>query len=162
MSSAITHTDDDPDIPQQWVLPSPRKTGMICLILIETALFVIFVVAYLFYMGASLNGPYPNEVLEIPWIPSLALFISSWTVHMGEMAFHRGRDLAFRCWWGATFALGAYFAGFSLFEWHHLIYKENLTVATNLFGSTFYALVGLHLTHVFVALFLLEIGRAHV
>ena len=37
-------------------------------------------------------------------------------------------------------------------EWHHLIYDKGLTIQTNLFGTTFYSLVGLHATHVVVGL----------
>ncbi|HEY5791961.1 MAG TPA: hypothetical protein VIS74_01605, partial [Chthoniobacterales bacterium] len=66
----------------EWKLPSQRKVGMICLITTESALFSIFVVAYLFYIGKSLNGPYPHEVLHFPWWGSAALFSSSFTIIM--------------------------------------------------------------------------------
>ena len=39
---------------------------MFCLIAAESAIFVIFVVAYVFYLGRSLSGPTPREVLEVP------------------------------------------------------------------------------------------------
>ncbi len=58
--------------PADWKLPSPRKLGILTLILAESALFTIFVVAYLFYMGKSLNGPYPHEVLEFPLLGTIA------------------------------------------------------------------------------------------
>jgi len=50
----------------EWRLPSSRKVAIVCLILTETCLFSIFVVAYLFYLGKSLTGPTPREVLELP------------------------------------------------------------------------------------------------
>ena len=37
-------------------------------------------------------------------------------------------------------------------EWHHLIYDKGLTISTNLFGTTYYSLVGLHAFHVTVGL----------
>ena len=37
-------------------------------------------------------------------------------------------------------------------EWRHLIYDEGLTIQTNLFGTTYYSLVGLHAFHVTVGL----------
>ena len=40
-------------------------------------------------------------------------------------------------------------------EWHHLIYHDGLTIRTNLFGTTYYALVGLHALHVTVGLMLI-------
>ena len=51
-----------------WELPSRKKIGVISLIVTETALFTIFAVAYLFYIGKSLTGPYPAQVLEPPTI----------------------------------------------------------------------------------------------
>jgi len=140
-----------------WVLPSPRKVGITCLIITESALFTIFVVAFVFYMGKSLNGPYPKEVLHVPWTASLALFSSSVTVFLAEKALHRLHRPQFLLWWGVTILLGIYFVGFSAWEWYHLIYKENLTISTNVFGSTFYSLVGLHLSHVVIGLALLSI-----
>ena len=41
----------------EWSLPSRRKVGVIGLILTESALFTIFVTAYLFYIGKSATGP---------------------------------------------------------------------------------------------------------
>lgn len=140
-----------------WVLPSQRKAGLICLIITESALFTIFVVAYVFYMGKSLNGPYPGEVLKVPWLASIALFASSFTVVVAEKMLHKLHRPGFLLWWGATILLGAYFVFFSFQEWHHLIYHENLTISTNVFGSTFYSLVGLHLSHVIIGLLLLSI-----
>ena len=37
-------------------------------------------------------------------------------------------------------------------EWHRLIYHDGLTISTNLFGTTYYSLVGLHGFHVVVGL----------
>ena len=37
------------------------------------------------------------------------------------------------------------FVYYTAVEWYKLIYDEDLTISTNLFGSTFYSLVGLHL-----------------
>ena len=64
----------------EWKLPSKRKVGMLCLIATESSLFTIFVVAYLFYIGKSLNGPYPKDVLPLPIVASICLLSSSVTV----------------------------------------------------------------------------------
>lgn len=140
-----------------WRLPSPRKVGIISLIITESALFTIFVVAYVFYMGKSLNGPYPSEVLHVPWVASFALFGSSFTVVLAEKMLHKSHRGGFLLWWGLTILLGVYFVGFSFWEWWHLIFNEGLTISTNVFGSTFYSLVGLHLSHVLIGLLLLSI-----
>jgi cytochrome c oxidase subunit III len=144
-----------------WVLPSQRKVGVICLILTETALFSIFVVAFVFYMGKSLNPPFPRDVIPFPsrtpWLASFALFASSFTIVYAEKMMHKLDRKNFLIWWGVTMALGAYFVFYSFSEWHELIYHEGLTISVNVFGSTFYSLVGLHLSHVIVGLILLSI-----
>jgi cytochrome c oxidase subunit III len=144
-----------------WVLPSQRKVGVISLILTESALFAIFVVAYVYYIGKSLNPPFPRDVIafpsETPWLASIALFASSFTIVYAEKMMHKLDRKGFLIWWGITMALGAYFVLYSAMEWYKLIYHEGLTISVNIFGSTFYSLVGLHLSHVIVGLILLSI-----
>lgn len=141
----------------EWTPPSCRKLGMIGLILTESALFSIFVTAYLFYIGKSTVGPYPQQVLELPIFATVCLFSSSLTVVLAERAFRRGQSRMFQCWWLATILLGLQFLGSTAFEWRRLIFKEHLTIATNLFGTTYYSLVGLHAGHVIVGLILLSL-----
>jgi cytochrome c oxidase subunit 3/cytochrome o ubiquinol oxidase subunit 3 len=126
--------------------------GMWCLIAAESAMFTIFVVAYLFYTGKSLSGPTPNDVLSVPIFGSICLFSSSVTILMAERAIDRGDVSRFRNWWFLTIALGVLFIFGTAREWVRLIYHEGLTISTNLFGTTFYALVGLHAFHVVVGL----------
>jgi cytochrome c oxidase subunit III len=125
---------------------------MWCLIAAESAIFTIFVVAYLYYAGKSINGPTPREVLEVPIFISIALFSSSFTIVRAERAIERGNIRLFAGWWFATIALGAIFVLGTAKEWYHLIYDNGLTISSSLFGSTFYSLVGLHLSHVLVGL----------
>lgn len=128
---------------------------MICVILTESALFTIFVVAYVFYIGKSLTGPYPHEVLELPILGTVLLLSSSLTIMIAEKKLERGQNVGFNLWWFITIALGAGFLIYTSVEWYKLIYEEGLTISSNLFGSTFYSLVGLHASHVVVGLFLL-------
>lgn len=141
-----------------WRLPSTRKAGMVCLIITESALFSIFVVAFIFYMGKSLNGPYPSQLLEHPpWLASASLIGSSFTIMIAEWFLKRNRTTGFNIWWIITVAMGAYFLYFTGTEWHELIYEKHLTISTNIFGATFYSLVGLHASHVIIGLILLTI-----
>src|SRR5262245_65812720 len=80
-----------------WSLPSRRKVGVIGIILTESALFTIFVTAYLFYIGKSITGPYPKDVLELelPILGTIFLLSSSLTVVLAEHGFRRGISLAF-------------------------------------------------------------------
>ena len=139
----------------EWSLPSRRKVGVIGLVLTESALFTIFVVAYLFYIGKSATGPYPNQVLELPILATVCLLSSSLTVVLAERAFRRGNNRGFQLWWLVTIILAAVFLGATALEWHKLIFRDHLTISTNLFGTTFYSLVGLHASHVIVGLILL-------
>ncbi len=139
----------------EWSLPSRRKIGVIGIILTESALFTIFVTAYLFYIGKSLTGPYPKDVLELPILATICLLSSSLTVVLAERAFRRGNTQGFQLWWLITILLAVAFLGSTALEWQRLIFKDHLTIATNLFGTTFYSLVGLHASHVIVGLTLL-------
>ena len=63
-----------------------------------------------------------------------------------------------RFWWFITFALGLEFLIGTALEWHRLIYHDGLTIRTNLFGTTYYSLVGLHALHVTIGLLLILAG----
>ncbi len=138
----------------EWKLPPIPKVGVLCLIAMESSLFVIFVVAYLYYIGKSLNGPLPRDVLTAPILASICLLSSSGTIVLAEHAFKANEMGRFRFFWGITWLLGAVFLVLTGVEWKHLI-DEGLLISTNLFGSTYYPLVGLHASHVVVGLFLL-------
>ena len=140
-----------------WKLPSSRKVAIVCLIFTETGLFSIFVAAYLFYLGKSLTGPTPREVLETPIIPTICLLGSSVTIMLAERALRRESRGRFQLWWAITILLAAVFMGATALEWHRLITVHHLTISTNLFGTTFYSLVGLHASHVIVGLCLLTL-----
>src|SRR5262245_16280498 len=139
----------------EWQLPSRRKMAVVCLIVTESAMFTIFVVAYLFYIGKSLIGPYPAQVLETPILSTICLLGSSLTIVLAERGLRQENRGRFQLWWMITIILAAVFLSATASEWHRLITIHHLTISTNLFGATFYSLVGLHATHVVVGLTLL-------
>ena len=138
-------------------LPYRGKVAMAGLIIAEAAIFTIFVVAYLFYIGKSLTGPTPREVLEIPVFYTICLLSSSLTIHYAGKFLERGRRGAFLTLWSLTILLGGLFLFGTGQEWHRLIYEHGLTISTNLFGTTYYSLVGLHAFHVTVGIIMLII-----
>ena len=146
-----------PETTAAWTLPYRGKVGMACLIFAESAIFTIFVVAYLFYVGKSLIGPTPREVLETPIFFTVCLLSSSLTIHFAARFLERGRRGAFLLLWLLTIVLGALFLYGTGQEWHRLIYEHGLTISTNLFGTTYYSLVGLHASHVTAGLIMLII-----
>jgi cytochrome c oxidase subunit III len=143
--------------PGAWKLPYRGKVGMACLIIAESAIFTIFVVAYLYYAGRSLSGPTPREVLETPIFFTICLLSSSLTIHFAEKFLVRGSRAGFLGFWLLTFILGGLFLFGTGQEWRRLIYEHGLTISTNLFGTTYYSLVGLHAFHVTVGLIMLGI-----
>jgi cytochrome c oxidase subunit III len=145
------------ETPEGWKLPYRGTVGMVGLIIAESAIFTIFVVAYLFYLGKSLTGPTPREVLETPIFYTVCLLSSSLTIHFAGKALERGRRAVFLLLWLFTIALGALFLYGTGQEWHRLIYEHGLTISTNLFGTTYYSLVGLHAFHVTAGLIMLTI-----
>jgi len=154
MASAATAI---PVTAAQWsdTLPRRGRVGTLALILTESAFFSIFVVAYIFYLGKSLTGPFPKDVLSPPILNTICLLSSSVTIVLAIRNLRGGSIRSFSIWWFITFALGLEFLTGTAFEWHRLIYHEGLTIRTNLFGTTYYSLVGLHALHVTVGLLLI-------
>jgi cytochrome c oxidase subunit 3 len=157
MNAATTTAYFEPD--SGWT-PSKGVVGMSCLIIAESAIFTIFVVAYLYYLGKDLSGPTPRQVLELPILNSICLLSSSATITFALRSLRNDDAKRFRLWWSVTIALGAYFLLGTGREWSHLIHDQGLTIQTNLFGTTFYSLVGLHASHVVVGLLALSIVMA--
>jgi cytochrome c oxidase subunit III len=147
-----------PQLDTPWVLPNRGIVGMLCLICAEAAIFIIFVVAYVFYIGKSLSGPMPSQVLELPILGTICLLSSSVTVHWAVSALRKNNTRSCTLGLVATVLLGLIFLVTTAQEWYHLIHDYGLTIRTNLFGTTFYSLVGLHATHVIVGLIMLSIA----
>src|SRR5271156_4023092 len=141
-----------------WVLPHRGVVGMACLIIAESAIFLIFVVAYIYYIGKSLSGPMPAQVLELPILGTVCLLSSSITVHSAVSALRKANLRGCTVWLAATVLLGAVFLMSTAREWYHLIHDFGLTIRTNLFGTTFYSLVGLHASHVIIGLIMLTLA----
>ena len=138
-------------------MPTRGRAGVIGLIIAEASLLGVFVVAYLFYVGKSLSGPYPGEVLEVPILNTLFLLTSSVTVALAVRALRQGDRRRAGIWLPVTIMLGAAFLAGTAREWYRLIVEHSLTIGTNLFGTTFYSLVGFHAFHVTVGVVMLTL-----
>jgi cytochrome c oxidase subunit 3 len=97
-------------------------------------------------------------VLDLPIFISICLFSSSATVHAAVAALRRGKQGMCSLWLSATVLLGIIFLAGTAREWYDLIVNHHFSIRTNLFGTTFYSLVGLHATHVIVGLFMLSLA----
>ena len=130
------------------------------LIIAESAIFTIFVVAYVYNLGRDVQGPTPKEVLDVPIFYTVCLLSSSFFIWLAERAIDHGKMAAFRLWWSITILLGITFLYGTATEWHKLIVHDQLTISTNLFGTTYYSLVGLHASHVVIGLIMMLLTLA--
>jgi cytochrome c oxidase subunit 3/cytochrome o ubiquinol oxidase subunit 3 len=147
----LQHAPGEPALSQ----PTRGVMAMACLIIAESAIFTIFVVAYLYFAGRDTQGPRPRDVLEVPIFYTVCLLSSSLFIVLAEHAIDRARMAAFRLWWSVTILLGLTFLYGTAVEWRKLIVDDHLTIRTNLFGTTYYSLVGLHASHVVIGLILM-------
>jgi cytochrome c oxidase subunit 3/cytochrome o ubiquinol oxidase subunit 3 len=143
---------------------SAGQWGMISFLVSEVGLFGTLIVTYLFYLGKDVIGPTPAEALSLPLVlgTTACLLASSVTVHLADRTLGRGNQGAFIRWWLATILLGAAFLAGTAYEWHELIVTYDLTISRNLFGTSYYTLVGLHALHVSagVTIMLIVLGLA--
>ncbi len=129
-------------------------------LLSEAAFFGTLIMAYVYFLGQTSTGdPTPRQVFHLPLVlaASACLFSSSATIHLAEKGLHRGRQRAFLTWWGLTIVLGALFLCGTFWEWSDLIGNRGLTISRNLFGTTYFTLVGFHALHVTVGLSVMSI-----
>src|SRR2546426_11919775 len=96
---------------------SRGRAGVIGFIIAETSLFAVFVVAYLFYLGKSVTGPSPKEVLDLPVGSTVCLLSSSVTVALATRALAAGRAARGGSWLLVTAGLGVAFLGRTALEW---------------------------------------------
>jgi cytochrome c oxidase subunit 3/cytochrome o ubiquinol oxidase subunit 3 len=136
-------------------LPS-SKIAMWLFLSSECMLFGALIATYVLYRGASVKGPYPQDIFDIPYtsVSSFVLLASSLTMVLA-LAAAQARDMArMRIWLLATALLGMTFVGGQVYEFT-TFYREGLTLKTNLFGSTFYVLTGFHGAHVTIGILML-------
>jgi hypothetical protein len=121
-----------PQEPVTEAKPDGRdRVGMFSQIAAESDIFTILLVAYLFYLGKSLAGPLPREVLDPPVLYTVCLLLSSVTIYAGVRDLRQGHIIRFASWWAATIALGGAFLYGTAREWRRLIFERGLTISTN-------------------------------
>ena len=136
-------------------LPS-TKLAMWLFLSSECLLFGALITTYVLYRGASITGPYPRDVFDIPYtsVSSFVLLASSLTMVLSHSAAERRDYARMRVWLLATAFLGMTFVGGQVYEFT-AFYREGLHIDTNLFGTTFFVLTGFHGVHVTVGVLML-------
>src|SRR5260370_28313447 len=125
MSASTTSLAETPAV---WKLPYRGRVGMACLISAESAIFTIFLVAYLYYVGKSFSGPTPREVLETPIFYTVLLLSSSLTIHFAGNLLERGRRGTLLTLWSLTIALGGLFLYGTTHDRHLLNYDPTVPI----------------------------------
>ncbi len=131
-------------------LPS-EKMLMWAFIGSETMLFGMLITTYMVFQGNSRTGPFPGELLSVPFITvtTFVLLMSSLMMVLALSAVQRDQKKWMRVWLFMTPFLGIVFLAGQVIEFTHF-YNEGLTLGQNIFGSTFYTLTGFHGAHVTV------------
>ena len=169
MSVAARITDSDrlsrSELTSSAAHHSPLTThqaGMLVFLTSEVAFFGTLIMAYVFFLRQSSQGePNPSQVFYWPrlWVTvffSVCLFSSSLTVHIAGKAIRQSQQ-RFLAWWGLTIVLGILFLVGTGLEWRELIHKWGLTIDRNMFGTTYFTLVGFHALHVSVGVIVMSI-----
>lgn len=158
MTAAVTDLPIPPDVVPERTL-SAAQWGMASFLLSEVAFFCTLIVAYVSFLGSDTVGPTPAEALSIQlaMATTLCLVASSFVIQGAEGALRRGEQAKFRLLLGVTIALGVAFLAGTAYEWHDLITVKQLTISRNLFGTTYYTLVGFHGFHVTVGIIAMSI-----
>jgi heme/copper-type cytochrome/quinol oxidase subunit 3 len=119
----------------------------------ECLFFGAFIATYLLYRGRSVKGPTPRDVYNIPFtsVTSFILLMSSLTMVLALAAIQRGDHRRFRVWVAATGLFGLVFIAGQIYEFTEF-YREGLSLSTNVFGSSFFVLTGIHGAHVTVGI----------
>jgi heme/copper-type cytochrome/quinol oxidase subunit 3 len=128
-----------------------RKMAFWAFIGSECLLFGSLISTYLIYKGKSVVGPYPHEVLNIPFtsVSTFDLLMSSLMMVLALAAVQRGDLKWAKVWLFSTALLGLLFLVGQVYEFSSFVH-EGLTLQTNLFGATFFVLTGTHGAHVTV------------
>ncbi len=131
-------------------LPS-WKVGFWAFIGSECLFFGTLITTYMVYKGASVSGPYPAEILNIPLtsISTFVLLMSSTSMVLALDAVRRGNRRNTLVGLAGVIVLGSIFLGFQVYEFRHFVH-EGLTIQQNVFGSSFFVLTGFHGAHVTV------------
>jgi heme/copper-type cytochrome/quinol oxidase subunit 3 len=160
--TVVAGTDNDPVVAHSQpehatnMGVSNNKLAIWLFLSSEALFFGAFITTYFLYRGRDaqfLKGPTPSELLNIPFtsVTSFVLLMSSLTMVLALSAIQRGDHRRFRIWLLATALFGMTFIGAQVYEFTEF-YRQGLHLSTNMFGTTFYVLTGLHGAHVTVGI----------
>jgi cytochrome c oxidase subunit 3/cytochrome o ubiquinol oxidase subunit 3 len=124
--------------------------GMAAFLVSEASLFSTLLVTYMTFWGQDKVGPTPREALSLPLAlaNTACLLASSAVIHVALKRIEAGKTREFLMFWAGVIVLGVLFLLGTAYEWRELIETHHLTISRNMFGTTYYTLVGFHALHV--------------
>jgi cytochrome c oxidase subunit 3 len=142
-----------------------KKFGMWLFLISDSLTFAAMLFAYTYSRVTNPDWPKPfdfSPAIIFSTIMTFCLLSSSLTMVLAVNAMNHGDRKATVKWILATMAGGAAFVVLQMSEWLKLINVEHVTPFQNpwnvpLFGGTFFALTGLHMTHVIIGLIYLTV-----
>jgi cytochrome c oxidase subunit 3 len=133
----------------------PQLLGMLLFIVSEVMIFAAFFTAYFFIRVVVTNAKWPGPGFHIPvdiaGVNTAILLSSSLTMHWALTSIKNGNRFGLKAGMVSTFLLGLSFLSIQINEYFHLGIAPSDTAQ----ATVFYALTGLHGSHVFIGLCLL-------
>jgi heme/copper-type cytochrome/quinol oxidase subunit 3 len=129
---------------------SNAKLGIWTFLASEIMLFGGLISAYVILRSGSAHMVIPpRSMMGVPLATfnTFALITSSVTMVLALAAIQEGNIQRFARWIGCTIGGGVIFLMVKAYEYHHK-WEEGITLSSNLFGSFYYTLTGLHVLHV--------------
>lgn len=136
---------------------SNAKLGTWAFLASEIMLFGGLISAYVILRsGSAQMAVPPRSMMGVPLATfnTFALITSSVTMVLALAAIQEGNIARFQRWILCTIGGGLIFLCVKAYEYHHK-WEEGITISSNLFGSFYYTLTGLHVIHVTGGLFLM-------
>ncbi|WP_114577682.1 heme-copper oxidase subunit III [Saliphagus sp. LR7] len=133
------------------------RWGMVLFLATDVMTFAAgFVYFFFVRTGPWPPGELPHLLSSLVAINTAVLVASSVTLHVAHESIRGGHRRRFLAFLGATVVLGVVFVGGQLLEYYELLVVEGAAL-TDVFGSAFFALTGLHGLHVALGVILLAI-----
>jgi cytochrome c oxidase subunit 3 len=168
--SAVSSTGSVWEGGQSPYATNSKKFGMWLFLISDSLTFSAMLFAYTYSRVTNPDWPKPfdfSPAIIFSTIMTFCLLSSSLTMVLAVHSMNHGNRKAAVKWILATMVGGGAFVVLHMSEWLKLINVEHVTPLDNpwgvpLFGGTFFALTGLHMTHVICGLIYLAIIAAGV
>lgn len=137
---------------------SKSKTMMLIFVGSESFFFLALIISYIYFSRPEGKLSSTAQYLDIvkTTIFSAFLFLSSLTVELAHKHLQKGNRKNLIIWLLLTIVLGLVFLIGQGFEYVGL-YREQITISQNIFGSAFFTLTGFHGFHILLGLITLSI-----